>query len=107
MSDQAYVRDFLRDLSNAKNILVINDEAHRAWRIHLVLEIKGQDTEQARVKRGFLEDWVTTVNYDGRFGKWTSDVSFDPADIPGAIGKAYNYKGGSLLHVVLLRQIRE
>lgn len=61
--------------------------------IHLVLEIKGQDTEQARVKRGFLEDWVKAVNYDGRFGKWTCDVSFDPADIPGAIGKAYNYKG--------------
>ena len=61
--------------------------------IHLVLEIKGLDTEQARVKRGFLEDWVKAVNYDGRFGKWTSDVSFDPADIPGAIGKAYNYKG--------------
>jgi type III restriction enzyme len=38
--------------------------------IHLVLEIKGQDTEQARVKRGFLEDWVKAVNYDGRFGKW-------------------------------------
>jgi type III restriction enzyme len=55
-----------------------------------VLEIKGQDTEQSRIKRGFLEDWVKAVNYDGRFGKWTSDVSFDPADIPGAIGKAYN-----------------
>jgi type III restriction enzyme len=61
--------------------------------IHLVLEIKGQDTEQARIKRGFLEDWIKAVNYDGRFGKWTCDVSFDPADIPGAIGKAYNHKG--------------
>ena len=61
--------------------------------IRLVLEIKGQDTEQARVKRGFLEDWVNAVNYDGRFGKWTCDVSFDPADIPGAIGKAYNFTG--------------
>ena len=58
-----------------------------------MLEIKGQDTEQARIKRGFLEDWIKAVNYDERFGKWTCDVSFDPADIPGAIGKAYNFKG--------------
>jgi hypothetical protein len=28
--------------------------------IHLVLEIKGQDTEQARVKRGFLEDRINS-----------------------------------------------
>lgn len=59
--------------------------------IYLVLEIKGQDTEQDRIKRSFLEDWVKAVNYDGRFGEWTCDVSFDPADIPGMIGKAYNY----------------
>jgi hypothetical protein len=27
------------------------------------------------------------------FGKWTSDVSFDPADITGIIGNAYNFNG--------------
>ncbi|WP_303997786.1 BPTD_3080 family restriction endonuclease [Megamonas hypermegale] len=31
-SDEAYVRGVLGELSNAKNILVINDEAHHAWR---------------------------------------------------------------------------
>ena len=31
-SDQAYVRDVLEDMANARNLLVINDEAHHAWR---------------------------------------------------------------------------
>ena len=31
-SDEAYIRDVLGDISRAKNILVINDEAHHAWR---------------------------------------------------------------------------
>lgn len=32
-SDEAYARRILGELSNSKNILVINDEAHHAWRI--------------------------------------------------------------------------
>ena len=31
-SDEAYVRDVLGDMHRARNILVINDEAHHAWR---------------------------------------------------------------------------
>ena len=31
-SDEAYVRDVLEEMSGARNILVINDEAHHAWR---------------------------------------------------------------------------
>jgi type III restriction enzyme len=31
-SDEAYVREVLGDMSNAQNIIVINDEAHHAWR---------------------------------------------------------------------------
>ena len=49
-SDQAYVRDVLRDLANAKNILVINDEAHHAWRIPAESKIRGlkkEDIEEA------------------------------------------------------------
>ncbi len=41
---------------------------------HLVLEIKGQDTEQDRIKRSFLEDWVKAVNYDGRFLSLSRDM---------------------------------
>ena len=32
-SDEAYVRDALGDMARARNILVINDEAHHAWRV--------------------------------------------------------------------------
>ena len=32
-SDEAYVRDALGDLARARNLLVMNDEAHHAWRL--------------------------------------------------------------------------
>ena len=31
-SDEAYVREVLDEISNSKNLIVINDEAHHAWR---------------------------------------------------------------------------
>jgi hypothetical protein len=33
------------------------------------------------------------LKVNGWFGKWTCDVSFDPEEIPGAIGKAHNFTG--------------
>ena len=32
-SDEAYVREVLGEMANAQNLLVINDEAHHAWRV--------------------------------------------------------------------------
>jgi type III restriction enzyme len=32
-SDEAYVRDVLGEMASAENIVVINDEAHHAWRV--------------------------------------------------------------------------
>src|SRR5207253_5185488 len=32
-SDEAYVRDVLEEMASAQNIVVINDEAHHAWRV--------------------------------------------------------------------------
>jgi len=61
--------------------------------VNLVLEVKGQETAQDKVKHAFLRDWIKAVNYDGRFGKWTSDVSFDPADISGIVINAFNFIG--------------
>ena len=34
-SDEAYVREVLGEMANAKNITIINDEAHHAWRVNL------------------------------------------------------------------------
>jgi type III restriction enzyme len=32
-SDEAYVRDVLEEMASAQNLVVINDEAHHAWRV--------------------------------------------------------------------------
>jgi type III restriction enzyme len=55
---------------------------------HLVLEVKGQDSEQDKTKRGFLNEWVKAVNAHGGFGKWTWAVSLYPADVKEILGKA-------------------
>ena len=48
---------------------------------HVVLEVKGQDTEQDQVKRRFLDEWVRAVNAHGGFGSWAWEVSTTPGDI--------------------------
>ena len=40
-SDEAYVRDVLGDMANARNVLVVNDEAHHAWRVPVGSKVKG------------------------------------------------------------------
>ena len=53
-SDEAYVRDVLGDMANARNILVVNDEAHHAWRVPAGSRVKG-------VTRGAIDEatkWV-------------------------------------------------
>lgn len=47
----------------------------------LVLEVKGQDTQEQQTKREFLSEWGRTVNGHGGFGKWDSAVSRHPGDI--------------------------
>ena len=40
-SDEAYVRDVLGEMSGARGLLVVNDEAHHAWRTHGATRMKG------------------------------------------------------------------
>ena len=61
-----YYPDFIIKLSNGN---------------HLVLEVKGVDSQQNQTKREYLSEWVKSVNNHGGFGKWSWDVSFDPNDI--------------------------
>ena len=51
----------------------------------LILETKGQDTQQDKTKREFLDEWVRAVNEHGGFGSWDWAVSRDPADVAGII----------------------
>ena len=54
---------------------------------HLILETKGQDTEQDRTKRRFLGQWVEAVNAHGSFGRWSWDVSKDPGDVENILAR--------------------
>ncbi|MGH7307228.1 MAG: BPTD_3080 family restriction endonuclease [Candidatus Rokuibacteriota bacterium] len=45
-SNEAYVRDVLGNMANAQNILVVNDEAHHAWRIPAESKIRGISREE-------------------------------------------------------------
>ena len=57
-SDEAYVRDVLGDMARARNILVINDEAHHAWRVPAESKVKGiakADIEEATKWIGALD----------------------------------------------------
>jgi len=57
-SDEAYVREVLGDMANAANLVIINDEAHHAWRIPAESKIKGvkkEDIEESTVWIGGLD----------------------------------------------------
>jgi type III restriction enzyme len=51
----------------------------------LILETKGQDSQQDRTKREFLAEWVTAVNQHGGFGRWAWAVSRHPDDVAGIL----------------------
>ena len=67
-----YYPDFLIRLSNGNM---------------LVLEVKGIDDQQNRTKRQFLDEWIKAINTDGRFGKWSWDVSRRTSDVKDIIRK--------------------
>jgi type III restriction enzyme len=69
-SKKRYIPDFIIQLNNGMN---------------LVLEIKGQDSEQNKAKRSALDAWVKAVNSKGGFGVWSWDVVFEPAQIHDVI----------------------
>jgi type III restriction enzyme len=48
LSDEAYVRDVLGEMHSAENILVINDEAHHAWRVPPKVKIAGISKDELK-----------------------------------------------------------
>ena len=57
-SDEAYARDVLGDMAGARNLLVINDEAHHAWRVPTESKVRGvakADIEEATKWVGGLD----------------------------------------------------
>ena len=53
----------------------------------LILETKGQDTEQDHVKWKYLDEWVEAVNQQGGFGRWRWDVAKQPGDVLDILAK--------------------
>ena len=45
-SDEAYVREVLGEMANTRNLLVINDEAHHAWRVAVESKVRGVTRDQ-------------------------------------------------------------
>lgn len=57
-SDEAYAREVLESMANAGNLVVINDEAHHAWRVPAESKVKGvkkEDIEEATKWIGGLD----------------------------------------------------
>lgn len=48
LSDEAYVREVLGEMHSAENILVINDEAHHAWRVPPKVKIAGISKDELK-----------------------------------------------------------
>lgn len=46
-SDERYVRDVLGDMASSRNIVVINDEAHHAWRLPAGVRVAGVSKAEA------------------------------------------------------------
>jgi len=61
-----YFPDFICKMTNGEN---------------LIIETKGQDNEQNKTKRAYLDEWCRAINQHGGFGKWSWAVSFDPNDL--------------------------
>ncbi|HEY3304892.1 MAG TPA: DEAD/DEAH box helicase family protein [Candidatus Binatia bacterium] len=53
--------------------------------VFLVFETKGQETDQDKTKRAFLDEWVRAVNEHGGFGRWSSAISRNPGDVAGIL----------------------
>ncbi|MBA2736959.1 MAG: hypothetical protein H0U50_09270, partial [Pyrinomonadaceae bacterium] len=57
-SDEAYAREILGELANSKNFIVINDEAHHAWRMPTDVKLsrdEKKDAEEATIWIGGLD----------------------------------------------------
>lgn len=93
-SDEAYVRDVLGDLAGARNLLVINDEAHHAWRLPASAPGVGR-TRTAGVSKDDVEEatkWVGGLDrIDRARGIFTAyDFSATPFAPVAAHGRGAN-----------------
>jgi len=77
-----YIPDYIIELKNGEK---------------LVLEVKGQDSDENRVKRDFLNLWIKAVNETGRFGKWHWAVVFNSSEIHDILNTYHDFPIDSFL----------
>lgn len=54
-SDEAYVREVLGEMATARNVIVLNDEAHHAWRVPAGSTVKGVAKEDLDVATKWID----------------------------------------------------
>lgn len=60
----------------------------RSDNLHIILEIKGKDSEEVRAKQSAAEEWTKAVNSHGGFGMWCYELIFEPREVKNRIDKA-------------------
>jgi type III restriction enzyme len=66
---------------------------------YLVLEVKGQDNDETRAKRDFLNLWVKAVNQTNKFGTWHWAVVFNSHEIHDILSKYKEFPADSFLPI--------
>lgn len=64
---------------------------------YLILEVKGQDNDETRAKREFLNLWVKAVNQTSKFGVWHWAVVFNSSEIHDILNKYKEFPAESFL----------
>jgi type III restriction enzyme len=54
----------------------------------LILEVKGQDSQQEEAKRAALGEWIAAVDEHGGFGRWSWGVAFNPSEYEDILERA-------------------
>jgi len=54
-SDEAYVREVLGEMANVRNVIVLNDEAHHAWRVSAGSSVRGVAKEEVDVATKWID----------------------------------------------------
>jgi type III restriction enzyme len=67
----------------------------------LVLQTKGRDTEQDRVKRRYLEEWAAAVTAHGGFGHWRAAMARRPGEIRDLLGQRPGSSQGTVRRAAL------
>ena len=100
-SDEAWIRDVLGDMAKARDLLVVNDEAHHAWRVPEragsgsgfglgadadAVRIAGID--KAEIEEGDQVGWAASTASPGRAASCAATTSPRPPSPRPAAGRA-------------------